>query len=134
MLLCLRLLDIWDHEQFKMEFFLMKKNLISLCLLGMWLFSKTKSLFKFWVPFPEIVPAIEFAQFAMYSCFSKAKINVIYIFTNKSLNTVHFFPIDLVREEVIVILASQFLMFFNQTALEVCHTPFFFFLVFFCKL
>lgn len=65
--------------------------------------------------------------FAMYSCFSKAKINVIYIFTNKSLNTVHFFPTDLVREEVIVILASQFLMFFNQTALEVCHTPFFFF-------
>lgn len=69
----------------------MKKNLVSLCLLGMWLFSGTKSLFKFWVPFPEIVPAIEFAQFAMYSCFSKAKINVIYIFTNMSLNNVHFF-------------------------------------------
>lgn len=30
---------------------------------------------------------------------------------------------DLVREEVIVILASQFLMFFNQTALEAIVTP-----------
>lgn len=50
-----------------------------------------------------------------------------------SLNNVHFFSTDLVREEVIVILASQFLMFFNQTALEVCYTPFFFFLSFFFK-
>lgn len=33
--------------------------------------------------------------------------------------------IDLVREEVILILASQFMMFFNETALEVCATQWF---------
>ena len=92
-LLCSFVSDCWISETKKnLKWnFLMKKNLVSLCLLGMWLFSGTKSLFKFWVPFPEILPAIEFAQFAMYSCFSKAKINVIYIFTNMSLNNVHFF-------------------------------------------
>ena len=37
-----------------------------------------------------------------------------------SFITVPFALLDLVKEEVIVILASQFMMFFNETALEVC--------------
>ena len=37
-----------------------------------------------------------------------------------SFITVTFALLDLVKEEVIVILASQFMIFFNETALEVC--------------